>query len=180
MLIEKTLSASRITIRNYQRTDLPFLTAMWFDEENGKYLSDPTREYVDSTYQTALDGLEDNPNGYYLTVVLNNSRKIIGSCCIFPDDKNESFDIGYCIHKNYWGRGLGKELILLIVNWVYDQGGIEITAEAAKENIASNCLLINAGFKIIRESKFKKYNMDICYESFIYRLSFENYCREIK
>ena len=170
MLIEKPLSASRITIRNYQRTDLPFLTAMWFDEENGKYLSDPTREYVDSVYQTALDGLEDNPYGYYLTIVLNASGQTIGSCFIFPDNKNKSFDIGYCIHKNFWGKGLGKELISLLIDWVHKHGGIEITAEAAKENIASNQLLINTGFKVMRESKFKKYNMNVCYESIIYSL----------
>ena len=170
MLIEKPLSASRITIRNYQKADLPFLTAMWFDEENGKYLSDPTQEYVDSVYQAALDGLEDNPNGYYLTVVLNTSGQTIGSCFIFPDSKNESFDIGYCIHKNFWGKGLGKELISLLIDWVRDHGGVEITAEAAKENIASNQLLINTGFQVIRKSEFKKYNMDICYESLIYSL----------
>ena len=171
MLIEKPLSASRITIRNYQSADLPFFTAMWFDEENGKYLSDPTQEYVDSVYQAALDDLEDNPNGYYLTVVLNASGQIIGSCCIFPENKNGSFDIGYCIHKNYWGKGFGKELISLLIEWIQEHGGIEITAEVAKENIASNKLLINAGFNAVRESKFKKYNMDIDYESFIYALN---------
>ena len=169
MVIKTPLSTSRITIRNYQKADLPLLTAMWFDEENGKYLSDPTQEYVDGVYQSALDGLEDSPNGYYLTVVLNDSRKIIGSCCIFPNDEKGSFDIGYCIHKNHWGKGFGKELVSLMTDWVRDHGGTEITAEVAKENTPSNRLLLNAGFHVARESKFKKYNMDICYESFIYR-----------
>lgn len=85
MLIEKPLISSRITVRNYQKRDLPYLTEMWFDEVNGKYMSDPTVEYVDSDFQKALDGLENNPDGYYLTVVLNGSNEIIGSACIFPD-----------------------------------------------------------------------------------------------
>ena len=38
MLIEKPLVSSRITVRNYQKSDLPYLTAMWFDKENGKYM----------------------------------------------------------------------------------------------------------------------------------------------
>lgn len=170
MLLDKPLTSKRITIRNYQKSDLPFLTAMWFDKENGKYMSDPTDEYVNDEYQKALNELEDNPNGYYLTVVLNDSKKIIGSACIFPDKKKESFDIGYCIHKKCWGRKLGKELLSLIVNWIDSNGGIEITAEVAKENVASNCLLKSFGFNIKRESKFKKYNMDVYYESYIYFL----------
>lgn len=170
MKIENPLAGARITIRNYQKKDLPFMTAMWFDEENGKYLSDPTAEYVDSVYQKALDALEDSPNGYYLTVLLNDSGEMIGSCCVFPDDEKEVFDIGYCIHKDRWRRGFGRELVSLIVDWVHEQGGTEITAEAAKENIASNRLLMDMGFKVAGESKFKKYNMDIYYESLVYRL----------
>jgi len=38
MLIEKPLISSRITVRNYQKRDLPYLTEMWFDEVNGKYM----------------------------------------------------------------------------------------------------------------------------------------------
>lgn len=172
MLIEKSFStsASRMTVRNYQRSDLPFLTAMWFDEENGKYLSDPTQDYVDSRYQAALDQLEDSSAGYYLTLVLNGSEKIIGSCFLFPDKKRECFDIAYCIHKHYWGRGYGSELLPVIIEWVRAHGGTEITAEAAKENIPSNRLLRRNGFEVIRESGFKKYNMDISYDSYIYKL----------
>lgn len=170
MKIEGTLSSPRMAIRNYRRTDLPFLTAMWFDAENGKYTSDPTKEYVDDKYQTVLDNLEDNPDGYYLTLVLSGSEEIIGSCFIFPDDGKESFDIAYCIHKNYWRQGYGTELIPVIIDWIYNHGGIEITAEVAKENIASNSLLRKNGFEIIREARFKKYNMDIYYDSYIYRL----------
>ena len=174
MLLEKPLSTSRITVRNYKKADLPYLTAMWFDEENGKYMSDPREEYVDSRYQKALDDLEDNTKGYYLTIMSNDTREIIGSSCIFPDEKCECFDIGYCIHKDYWKKGLGTELIGLIKAWVISHGGTQITAEVAKDNVASNRLLIKNGFKVLRESEFKKYNMDICFESYIYSLSLDD------
>ncbi len=168
MQIEKSLTSSRITVRNYQKSDLPYLTAMWFDGENGKYMSDPTAEYVDSDFQKALDDLENNPDGYYLTVVLNGSDKIMGSACIFPDGNRKIFDIGYCIHKDYWGKRFGSELLALIVAWIRGNGGIEITAEVAQDNIASNSLLANNGFKIKKKSQFKKYKMDICFNSYIY------------
>ena len=170
MQIKETLSAERISVRDYRKADLPFLTAMWFDGENGKYLSDPTAEYVDDRYKAALDGLEDSPNGYYLTVVLKGTEQVVGSCCIFPDGEKESYDIGYCIHKNYWGQGYGTELVALVVGWLRDRGAAEITAEAARENTASNRLLRKNGFEAVREGEFKKYNMGISFKSTIYRL----------
>lgn len=57
MKIEQPMLGKRICLRNYTESDLTFLTDMWFDEENGKYMSDPTREYVDETFQKALDTL---------------------------------------------------------------------------------------------------------------------------
>ena len=84
MLIDKSLTSSRITVRNYQKSDLPYLTAMWFDEENGKYMSDPTAEYADNDFLKALDRLENNPEGYYLTVALNgrSEERRVGKECM--------------------------------------------------------------------------------------------------
>lgn len=178
MQIKDSLCTSRITIRDYREADRQFLTGMWFDGENGKYLSDPEEEYVDDKYVKALDALEDNQYGYYLTVVLNGSEEIIGSCCIFPDNERAAFDIGYCIHKNYWKQGYGTEVISLLKKWVRANGGKEITAEVAKDNAASNALLRKNGFEVAREGKFKKYNMDIHFDSYFYRLALKEFSEE--
>ena len=166
MKLESPLLGGRITIRNYTPEDLTFSTDMWFDPENGKYLSDPTREYVDEVYQRALDGLQDSEDGYYLIVELRSSGERIGTCCVFPD--KDVYDIGYCIHKSRWKRGFGTELVNLLVNWVREQGGTTVTAEAAKENRSSCALLEKCGFTVTRESSFKKYHMDVAFDSFIY------------
>ena len=63
MKLEQTLYGKRICLRSYEKKDLIFLTDMWFDEENGKYLSDPTKEYVDDVYQKALDTLGESEYG---------------------------------------------------------------------------------------------------------------------
>ena len=168
MHIDKSLSTQRITLRSCQKSDLPFLTSMWFDEENGKYLSDPTEEYVDDKYQAALDEIETRSGGYYLTAVLNDRSQIVGSCFMFPDEKRERIEIAYCIHKAHWRKGYATEILALAAAWAKDNGFTEITAEAAKENTASNLLLRKNGFAVTGESEFKKYNMDISYESYIY------------
>ena len=171
MQIAAPLTAQRITLRNYRKSDLPTLTAMWFDPENGKYLSDPTEEYADETYRAALDKLETSPDGYYLTAVLNATNEIIGSCFMFPDNPDQQgtrLELAYCIHKARWRKGYAAELLSLAVAWAADNGYTEITAETAKENAASNALLLKTGFTLTAESAFKKYNMNVTYSSCIY------------
>lgn len=178
MLIKNPLRAAKITLRNYKKADMPYVTAMWFDDENGKYMIDPTKECVDSKYRSALDKLEDSEDGYYLTAVSNDSNEIVGSCCIFPDEKRECFDIGYCIRKDHWRKGLGTEVISLVIDWVIEQGGTQITAEVAKENVASCRLLQKNGFKVLRDASFKKYNMDISYDSYVFALDCKDVAKE--
>lgn len=168
MKIDKDMIGKRIRIRNYEKSDLDFLTDMWFDEENGKYLSDPTREFVDEPYQKALDTLGESQFGYYLVIELSNTSERIGSCCIFPDESKKVFDIGYCIHKNYWRCGYGSEAIALMLDLMETNGADKVTAEAAVQNIPSNALLRKFGFEVEKEAEFKKHNMDARFDSYIY------------
>lgn len=168
MKIHNTLSGNQIVIRDYKKADLNFLLSMWLDEENGKYMSDPTWEYVDTAYQKALDTLEDAPNGYYLVLETTATQELIGSCCIFPDEQEQTCDIGYCIHKDYWKKGYGSEMLSLLLGWIKKQGWKKVTAEVAVDNIASNALLEKFHFEVMKNTSFKKYNMNVSYESYIY------------
>lgn len=66
MKLDSKLIADRIVIRNYEIEDKEFCTGMWFDKENGKYLSDPIEEYIDEDFQNAVDTLQDSKYGYHL------------------------------------------------------------------------------------------------------------------
>ena len=49
-------------------------------------------------------------------------------------------------------------------DWIRKQRLKTVTAEVAETNIASNALLKKFHFKVIKNTSFKKYNMDISYE----------------
>lgn len=171
MKIKTVLLGQRIRIRDYTESDLEFLTNMWFDEENGKYMSDPAREYVDEAFQKALDTLGESKFGYYLVIELADTTERVGSFCLFPDEAAQIYDIGYCIHKKYWRKGYGSEAVGLVLDWLKEQGAVKVTAEVAVENGASNALLRKFGFEIEKKAEFKKYNMDICFDSYCYAKS---------
>ena len=171
MKLEKNLIGERILIRNYKAEDEDFCTGMWFDLENGKYLSDPTREYVDEVYQSAIDEMVDCDDGYYLVIENKSEGKSIGTCCAFPNEERTNIDIGYCINKDYWRNGFASEAIQSLIKWAKEQSIKTITAEAAKENVPSCRLLEKLGFKVKEETSFKKYHMDIKYDSYVYELT---------
>lgn len=166
MRLKQPLAGRRIIIRSYEREDLDFCTAMWFDPENGRYMSDPEAEFVDERYQKALDGLQDAESGYYLIVERLGER--IGTCCAFPDQEGRVFDIGYCVRKDLWRQGFGREIVETLADWVRGEGGEAVTAEAAEENAASCGLLEKCGFRVLRKASFQKYGMDIRFDSRIY------------
>jgi len=172
MKLEQNIFGKRICIRNYEKSDLTFLADMWFDAENGKYLSDPTREYVDEVYQNALDTLGESTYGYYLVIELTDTGERIGSACMFPDEDKQVYDIGYCIHKSYWNQGYGSEAVTLLLARLQENGAVKVTAEVATENVASNSLLRKLGFTIEKKSEFKKHNMDVRFDSYIYKKEF--------
>ncbi|MBO5270525.1 MAG: GNAT family N-acetyltransferase [Clostridia bacterium] len=171
MKVTQSLYGKRICLRNYAESDLPFLTDMWFDAENGKYLSDPTREYVDETFQNALDTLGESQYGYYLVIELLDTKERIGSACMFPDEDKKVYDIGYCIHKSKWKQGYGGEALALMLEWLKENGASKVTAEVAAENLPSNMLLRKFGFEVEKITEFKKYNMDVRFDSYIYAKS---------
>lgn len=167
MKLETPLINKRIVIRNYQKSDLKFLTDMWFDVENGKYMSDPTKEYVTDAYQSILDDLENSDDGYYLVVESANGGLPIASAGIFPIDDG-TYDIGYCVHKSKWRRGFGTEIVALLLEWLRDHGASKVMAEVAIDNLPSNLLLQKFSFAVEKTSTFQKYNMNVQFDSYIY------------
>lgn len=167
MRLNKSVLGKRIVIRNYEATDLDFIAEMWFDPENGRYMSDPTHEYIDDRYRSILNTLQDSTDGYYLVAELRESGERIGTAGIFPTAEND-YDIGYCVHKDRQRQGYGTEIVSLLLDQLVSLGAETVRAEVAVGNLPSNLLMQKFGFAVEKCSEFKKYNMDICFSSYIY------------
>ena len=171
MKLDSKLIADRIVIRNYEIEDKEFCTGMWFDKENGKYMSDPIRENMDEEYLKCVDEMEDSPDGYYLVAEFKEDGRAVGTCCIFPEDGN--YDIGYCIAKDHWKEGLGTEIVDAIIRWVKAEGGKSITGEVADINQASVALLQKLGFSEDRKTRYKKWGEETYFDAHCFKLNLE-------
>ena len=168
MLLIKDIETPRLMIRSWNRSDTDFTLSLWGDKENGKYMSDPARENQDEKYLQAVDGMEDNPEGYYLLAVLKEDGSPVGTCCAFPENGN--YDIGYCISKAHWKEGLGTEMIDALILWIKGEGGKSITGEVADMNTASIALLRKFGFSEDRKTRYKKWGEETYFDAHYYKL----------
>ena len=116
---------------------------------------------MDQAYQKALDTLGESQLGYYLVIELADTGEPVGSFCMFPDEREKVYDIGYCIHRKHWKSGYGSEALGLAMEWIRARGGEKVTAEVAVGNLASNALLRKFGFAVERRAEFGKYHMDV-------------------
>ena len=168
MKLSEDLITPRLRIRSHRAGDKAFVLALWGDCENGRYMSDPAAENVDEKYMKAIDGMEDEPDGYYMTAELRENGAPVGTCCAFPEGGN--YDIGYCISKEHWQEGLGTEMLSALIGWIKKEGGRSVTGEVADLNRASVALLSKFGFYPDRKTRYKKWGEDTYFDAHFYKL----------
>lgn len=88
-------------------------------------------------------------------VELKNNSELLGSVMYRFDEKTpDQCEIGYSIGKQYWGQGLGKEIVSHILQTIKERGNIKtITAWSNKENIASIKILESHSFSKLKQDK---------------------------
>ena len=168
MMLAKGIETPRLLIRSWRKTDKAFTLSLWGDRENGRYMSDPVCENIDDRYLKCVDEMEDNPEGYFLIAELKENGKRVGTCCAFPEGDN--YDIGYCVAKDCWGKGLGTEMIDALIRWINGKGAKTITGEVADMNLASIALLRHFGFSEDRKTRYKKWGEETFFDAHYYKL----------
>ncbi|MEG1255032.1 GNAT family N-acetyltransferase [Clostridium sp.] len=169
----KDLETSRLIIKNTRKEDASFCLDIWLDDEMGKYLSDPPRDKASDTYLRWKENVENYDGCYYFIAVSKETGDYIGTCSAVPSEDQKHWDLGYCVHKKYWRQGYATEIIKVLIDFCYINGGRKITADVAQENPGSNAVLRKLGFYVEKEGTFKKCGTDIIYDEYTYRLDLE-------
>ncbi|MFC3927084.1 GNAT family N-acetyltransferase [Streptococcus caprae] len=83
------------------------------------------------------------------------SSKLIGAIRLENMDFNSQHaEVGYFIHKDYWGRGLASEALKNLTFLAFQELHLRSLAIIThKENLASQRVAQKAGFRLVREYK---------------------------
>ena len=123
------LETDRLILRRFTHEDAQAMFDHWAsDSEVTKYLTWPTHGNVDITYTVIEDWISRYSElGFYQWAIeLKESRILVGSISVVHyNDKVAKMEIGYCIGKKWWNRGITSEALAAVINFLLEEVGAQ-------------------------------------------------------
>lgn len=146
------LETKRLILKTADLCDLDMLVALRSDFEvmestgyGGTQTKEEVREYLDF----AISYQEKHRMGFCL-VFEKESGSFIGEAGLFHllfDDTQSEIELGYHLHKKFWGKGYGTELAKTLIQWGFENLSInKLVSTTYPNNVASQKVLTKAGF----------------------------------
>lgn len=142
-------------LRTLKETDATSITLHANDPDIAKYTTLPhpyelkmAKEFIKKTSRNI-----QRKKAYELGVELKEINGIIGMISLMDiDSRNKNAELGYWLGKKYWGKGIMKEAIELILNLGFKKLKlVKVYARVMHQNITSARLLEKSGFTYERK-----------------------------
>lgn len=98
----------------------------------------------------------DSKNNFTFLAIDKISDKIVGVCGAHGSEMgrlNHLVSLGWCVHPDYTGNGIGKLLVMRVINEAKKRKIKRVEAEIALKNMPSLKLAKSLGFKIEGKKK---------------------------
>lgn len=108
-----SLETERLKLRKFNQEDAEDMYNNWAsDAEVTKYLTWPTHSSIEVTKRVVGMWIDDYENGEYYqwAIELKETGQVIGSISLMNIDNHiGNCEIGYCIGKEFWNKGIVTE-----------------------------------------------------------------------
>lgn len=158
----QTIETERLYLRRFTVDDAQDMYRNWAcDPEVTKYLRWQPHESVEETagLLRIWTGQYENLNYYHWAIALKENNMAIGSIGILEvSDLDESGEIGYCLGREWWGKGLMTEAARGVISFGFNQIGLNrLEAFHSVNNPASGRVMQKAGmlFEGMARQKYK-------------------------
>ena len=119
-------------------------------EQMEAFIATQSVDVLKEAYTKMLNGCLAHPDQwdwYAIWMIELKDGTHIGELCFKGLSEEGITEIGYGISEDYQGNGYATEAVSVLVNWAFEQDGVIcVTAETEESNIASQKVLIRAGF----------------------------------
>ena len=143
----------RLTIRSVRVNDWKEIQAIWTDQAKSIYAPYIKPKALDNQSVfleiSRWAGFSDDDEHHYHVICCD--KNIIGYVACHR--REVGFEIGYCFHSCYHGKGYARESISALLNSMKAQGISRVVAQTALKNTPSIKLLLSLGFNQIGTEK---------------------------
>ena len=162
------IETDRLILRRFEQSDAQAMFGNWAsDDEVTKYLVWPTHGNVSVTEQIVEEWVSrySEKEFYQWAIVLkDNGPEPIGGISVVNWKNGEIPEIGYCMGRRWWHRGIMTEALGAVIDFLFDRVGVQrIIARHDVNNPHSGGVMRKCGMKFegIRE-KSDRNNQGVC------------------
>ena len=150
----QTIETHRLILRRYTIEDAEDMYNNWAkDPEVTHFLTWPAHTSVEISHLVLNDWIPRYVDGGYFNwaIVWKESGHAIGNISVVKlNEAVEAGDIGYCLGRAYWGKGIMPEALRAVMDFLFGTVGLNrVAACHAPENPKSGRVMAKAG--MIRE-----------------------------
>ena len=155
----RVIETHRLILRPFRVEDADDMFANWAgDPEVTRYLTWPAHPSVGVTRSLLADWTARYDAGDYFNwvIVLKESGRAVGNIAVVSlQEPVETAEVGYCLGRAYWGRGLMPEALRAVIGYLLDTAGLNrVTARHDLNNPNSGRVMQKAGMR--REGIFRQ------------------------
>ena len=177
-----TLTTQRLILRKFTKDDLEAIYTIFKDKQTNTFLPWfplKTKEDALLFFKEHYEINYQKPTGYNYAICLKTNNIPIGYVNIDVDD--DSYDLGYGLHKDYWHQGITSEAVAEVITQVQKDKIPYLTATHDINNPRSGQLMKNIGMKYCYSYEepwqakgiqviFRMYQLNLnCDPTFIYK-----------
>lgn len=164
------INTARLLLRKFVSADAPNMFKNWAtDCEVTKFLSWKPHDNIEDTKEIIAQYISKyDDNIYNWAIELNEIHEVIGGISIVKlDEATCSCEIGYCMSRKYWGKGIMSESLKAVIDYLFSEIGFNrIAAMHDTNNIASGKVMLKSGMQYegtLRQAKLhdNKYFYDL-------------------
>ena len=147
----QTIETARLMLRPFAMTDARAMYENWAsDPEVTKYVTWPAHSSVEITRMVLRDWTDgyERPDHYNWAIVLKDSDgKPIGNIsAVHVFEKTDAVEIGYCMGRPWWGKGIMTEALKAVTGFFIEQvGANRVEARYDTSNPASGRVMAKSG-----------------------------------
>ena len=164
----RTINTPRLILRRFCREDAGDMFRNWAsDREVTRYLTWPPHPSAEVSGMLLTQWIAQYEDGGYFNwaIQYRENGEVIGNISVVRlEEAIDSAEIGYCLSRKFWGRGIMPEALRAVTAYLFDTAGLNrVWAGHDVENPKSGRVMLKAGMKpegILRA--FGRNNRGIC------------------
>ena len=146
------IETHRLILRPFTMEDAEDMFSNWAsDPEVTRFLTWPAHSSVDVTRKILAGWIAEYTDGGYFqwAVELKETGSVIGSIAVVKlEEAIESAEVGYCLGRAFWGRGIMPEALRAVMDYLFDTVGLNrIMAGHDVNNPKSGRVMEKAGME---------------------------------